>query len=214
MSYTKTNWSNNTAPYINADNLNKIEQGIYDNDQKITGTDNVLGYDEYDNTSTYEVGDYCIYNNKLYVCNTAIATAEEFNSAHWTETSVDGIINGVKNNIETIQNSLDVTNGSGNANSSYISATENNHWEKTGHVVSYSFTMTAKGTWGNTTQFISGLPKAAANTRFSGTNTSSAERPVLRFIITTDGAIQNAYSQTSPVAGNIIEGHITYITSE
>ena len=30
MSYSKTTWVNNSAPYINADNLNKIEQGIYD----------------------------------------------------------------------------------------------------------------------------------------------------------------------------------------
>ena len=101
MSYIKTNWSNNTAPYINADNLNKIEQGIYDNDQKITGTDNVLGYDEYSNSSTYVVGDYCIYNNKLYVCNTAIATAEDFDSSKWTETSINGIIESVKSDVET-----------------------------------------------------------------------------------------------------------------
>ena len=30
MAYTKTTWNNNAAPPINADNLNKIEQGIYD----------------------------------------------------------------------------------------------------------------------------------------------------------------------------------------
>ena len=110
MSYTKTNWSNNTAPYINATNLNKIEQGIYDNDQKIIGTDNVLGYDEYSNSSTYVVGSYCIYNNKLYVCNTAITTAEEFNSAHWTETSVDEIINGVKSDVATNTSNISTIN--------------------------------------------------------------------------------------------------------
>lgn len=35
MSYTKTIWNNNTAPHINADNLNKIETGVYDNDTSI-----------------------------------------------------------------------------------------------------------------------------------------------------------------------------------
>ena len=30
MAYTKTNWVDDTAPYINAANLNKIEQGIED----------------------------------------------------------------------------------------------------------------------------------------------------------------------------------------
>ena len=32
MAYTKTTWVNGQAPAINAANLNKIEQGIYDND--------------------------------------------------------------------------------------------------------------------------------------------------------------------------------------
>ena len=31
MAYTKTNWTNGSAPALNATNLNKIEQGIYDN---------------------------------------------------------------------------------------------------------------------------------------------------------------------------------------
>ena len=30
MAYTKTTWVNDTAPAINATNLNKMEQGIYD----------------------------------------------------------------------------------------------------------------------------------------------------------------------------------------
>ena len=31
MAYTKTEWVNDSVPAINASNLNKIEQGIYDN---------------------------------------------------------------------------------------------------------------------------------------------------------------------------------------
>lgn len=31
MAYTKTTWVNDSAPPISAENLNKIEQGIYDN---------------------------------------------------------------------------------------------------------------------------------------------------------------------------------------
>ncbi len=30
MSYTRTNWVNNTSPYINEDNLNKMENGIFE----------------------------------------------------------------------------------------------------------------------------------------------------------------------------------------
>lgn len=31
MAYTKTTWVNNSAPAISAENLNKIENGIYNN---------------------------------------------------------------------------------------------------------------------------------------------------------------------------------------
>lgn len=43
MSYTKTQWNNDTAPAINEDNLNKIEQGIYDNDSAITTINTNIG---------------------------------------------------------------------------------------------------------------------------------------------------------------------------
>ena len=35
MAYTKTNWVNDSVPAINATNLNKIEQGIYNNSSNI-----------------------------------------------------------------------------------------------------------------------------------------------------------------------------------
>lgn len=37
MSYTKTNWANNTTPAINATNLNKIENAIQDLDTTVSG---------------------------------------------------------------------------------------------------------------------------------------------------------------------------------
>ena len=43
MSYSKTNWANNSAPAINADNLNKIEPGIYDNDAAIASANTNIG---------------------------------------------------------------------------------------------------------------------------------------------------------------------------
>ena len=36
MAYTKTNWVNGSAPALSAENLNKIEDGIYANDANIT----------------------------------------------------------------------------------------------------------------------------------------------------------------------------------
>ena len=47
----------------------------------------------YDNTATYAVGDWCIYDNKLYRCNTA-AAAGNFNSANWTAVAVTDAIGG------------------------------------------------------------------------------------------------------------------------
>ena len=42
----------------------------------------------YSSSSTYEVGDFCLYSDQLYVCNTAITTAESWTAAHWTATSL------------------------------------------------------------------------------------------------------------------------------
>ena len=39
----------------------------------------------YDASSTYSVGDYCIYQNNLYRCISAIETAEAFTAAHWEQ---------------------------------------------------------------------------------------------------------------------------------
>jgi len=64
--------------------------------------------DEYDATATYDVGDYCIHENKLYKCTTAIATAEAWNSAHWTATTVGAEL-GAKVNTSDIVNNLTST---------------------------------------------------------------------------------------------------------
>lgn len=37
----------------------------------------------YNNSRTYEVGEYCSHNKGLYKCSTAIATAEPWNAGHW-----------------------------------------------------------------------------------------------------------------------------------
>ena len=44
--------------------------------------------DAYSSSSTYKVGQICIYDNTLYKCNTAITTAEEWTAAHWTATTI------------------------------------------------------------------------------------------------------------------------------
>ena len=67
--------------------------------------------DEYDATSTYAVGDMVIHENALYVCSTAITTAEAWNSAHWTLTDIATAIGTVKSAIPT--KTSDLQNDSG-----------------------------------------------------------------------------------------------------
>jgi len=44
--------------------------------------------DAYDATATYKVGQYCIYDNTLYRCTTAITAAEAWTASHWTATTI------------------------------------------------------------------------------------------------------------------------------
>jgi hypothetical protein len=48
------------------------------------GSSNANIAPDYDSTATYVVGDWCIYNETLYQCNTAITIAEAFDPSHWT----------------------------------------------------------------------------------------------------------------------------------
>ena len=43
---------------------------------------------EYDSSSTYDLGDFVTYEGVLYKCTTAITVAEAWTSAHWTNTLV------------------------------------------------------------------------------------------------------------------------------
>lgn len=47
-----------------------------------------IGTENYDNTSSYDIGDYCIYLDKVYRCITAITTAEEFDVTHWERITI------------------------------------------------------------------------------------------------------------------------------
>lgn len=58
--------------------------------------------DAYDSAQTYAVGDIVIYENKLYRCTTAVASAESFDSTKWTQTSLGGLletVNGALNSL-------------------------------------------------------------------------------------------------------------------
>lgn len=124
MAYTKINWQDlpNTTTPINATNLNKMDKGIAD-------ANGAVGVADYDNTSTYEINDLCIYQNIVYICTTAIATPEAFTVAHWKAVAFKDvlIVKSESSNVVTELNKrIDVSNINnavigikGNAESSY-----------------------------------------------------------------------------------------------
>lgn len=60
--------------------------------------------DAYSSSATYAVGDYCIYNNTLYKCSTAITTAEAWTPAHWTATTVADELHGKLGPADVVDN--------------------------------------------------------------------------------------------------------------
>ena len=72
---------------VSLDELTRYNEKIKDSiADKITYSS--LGIYNYDNSSTYSVGDYTRYLDKVYKCNTAIETAEDFDSSKWTQSTV------------------------------------------------------------------------------------------------------------------------------
>lgn len=78
---TFSNLNTNAKNLVGA--INEIEAGGGGG-----GSSNANLAPDYDATSTYAVGDWCIYNGTLYQCNTAIPTAEAFDPTHWTAKKV------------------------------------------------------------------------------------------------------------------------------
>ena len=73
-----------------------------------TRHENSMAY-PYDPTSTYEVGDYCVYDNSIYQCTTAIEMGETWDATHWTSAVIckdlkkhNGDINNLENGLAVI----------------------------------------------------------------------------------------------------------------
>ena len=72
------------SKYLDETGLGKVKQ-IFDN----TYANQSALAPVYDPTLTYEVGDLCMYNGKIYKCTSAISTPEAWTAAHWQVTSID-----------------------------------------------------------------------------------------------------------------------------
>jgi hypothetical protein len=98
--------------YVIDDGQNKIpgyskEETDAAIDAAASNLTNIAG--AYDDTATYAVGDYCIYNNQLYKCNTAISTPEAFNPNHWTSTDVSAELENIFSNLNNKVNKTPTT---------------------------------------------------------------------------------------------------------
>ena len=84
-------------------NITTINSNISNlNDTKLNKT---VVTDVYSSSQTYAVGDYCIKDNTLYKCTTAISTAEAWNSAHWTAVSISYEFKRITNELSNKLNS-------------------------------------------------------------------------------------------------------------
>ena len=72
---------------ITAQNLNDIQDNIILNGQNIDIIFNDIG-SPYDDTATYDIDDYCLYQGNLYKCIVAVTVAESFDPDKWVQTSI------------------------------------------------------------------------------------------------------------------------------
>lgn len=90
MSYNKTTWNDNAPPAINADNLNNMEQGI----EAAYNMGSSIAY-EYDQYSSYAVGNLVFHNGNLYRCVEQISSPEAWNASHWTRVTIAGVMQNI-----------------------------------------------------------------------------------------------------------------------
>ena len=60
----------------------------------------VSASDEFSKLSTYNVGDYCIYQSVLYKCTTEINTAGEWDATKWKATAIDKELKEISSSAE------------------------------------------------------------------------------------------------------------------
>lgn len=79
----------------------EIKQIVDSHGNAISSIKNMIS-DEYDDSADYDVGDYCIYDNVRYCCNTEISGGETWNSAHWDVAKVDDDITEIKSSLSLL----------------------------------------------------------------------------------------------------------------
>ena len=104
--------ADDTTRIINLTEATEVSDGMYLVTDASTGTRKLLlqkvidkaAYniaDEYSSSSTYNVGDFCIYQGELYEC-IATVESEAWNSAHWTQANVGEQLGDVKEDLSEL----------------------------------------------------------------------------------------------------------------
>ena len=65
--------------------------------------------DQYSSSSTYNVGDYVIYNGSLYRCTTAITTAEAWTAGHWTAAVLSDDVSGLNDYLNQLYSDVPIS---------------------------------------------------------------------------------------------------------
>lgn len=83
-------------------NMDKIDVQMKKNADSAQQSKDIVS-DEYSATNTYAVGDYCIHENILYKCKTAITTGEAFDSNKWVQTTCGTEFRGLNSNLSELE---------------------------------------------------------------------------------------------------------------
>ena len=86
-------------------NMDKIDVQMKKNADSAQQSKDIVS-DEYSATSTYAVGDYCIRENVLYKCKTAITTGEAFDSNKWIQTTCGTEFGELNSNVSELKGDL------------------------------------------------------------------------------------------------------------
>ena len=177
--------------------------------------------DEYSAESTYAIGDMVIHDNALYVCSTAITTAEAWNSAHWTLTDIATAIGTVKTAIPTKTSDLQNDSGFAQIDDSTESASKTWSSEKIADEITDAFspTVTVSGSVANFTtpvaNAILSVEVALVETQESGTPTPSSPKTITTYsnaIITqADGDMTTQETYTIPLGASYTKGTLSIV---
>ena len=151
--------------------------------------------DEYNDHTAYAIGDYCIYENTLYKCNTAITPYEVWDSTHWDACQVGTELSAVSTNLTNLQE-YEILSGSGYVVSLLVS--------RVGNIVSITLNDAITKTWAAyETYTIGNIPSKyrPIGTRCAPVAVSDRDK-VFRLIITNTGDV-NIYNPAGAITSNL-----------